>query len=85
MRQFDCPSAGCLGVAFTLPSDFKTGLYKRPTVEQFPTDPSTWLAPFKPNTQPAGDCTYSTSQTPGTTNCPVPNIADLNGLGPVTR
>ncbi len=83
IRQFDCPDAGCLGIAFTLPAGFQAnGQYKRPPVQAFPADTSTWLTQFKPNTLPAGDCTYTSADTPGSSSCPVPNIADLNGLGP---
>jgi hypothetical protein len=78
VKQFDCPEAGCLGFAFTLPPTFVAdNRYRRPKPQQYPA----WSG-FTPLTdqQAGGSCSYSQSQVPGSAQCPVPNIADLDGL-----
>ncbi|MBS0642578.1 MAG: hypothetical protein JSS43_22165 [Proteobacteria bacterium] len=81
-RQIDCPDEGCLGFSFTLPGTFAAdGQNKRPKVAAFPSAAgSPWLKMFTGATVPAGVCTYTDAQTPGLPGCPVPNIADLDGL-----
>ncbi|MBS0640334.1 MAG: hypothetical protein JSS43_10705, partial [Proteobacteria bacterium] len=81
-KALDCPDAGCLGFSFKLPQGFKAvGQYKRPPPKPFPA----WKPPFTAAAKPlAGTCFYDAAHTPeiGSKTCPVPNIADLDGLKP---
>ncbi|MEJ0019962.1 MAG: hypothetical protein WDN25_26110 [Acetobacteraceae bacterium] len=74
VKDLDCPEIGCLGISFTMPSDFEAkNQYKRPQPEEFPsleTDP-VWknvsFIPTKegPDANAGGTCYYAKDNTPG--------------------
>ncbi len=77
VKDLDCPPAGCLAFAVTLPSTFVAAdQYERPTPTPFPTtDPTAgWTAVFKntsivPDSKSGGTCYYASLPN----NCPNPN------------
>ena len=79
MKDRDCPVAGCLGFAFTLPSGtngfspMNQGQAARPQPQEFPiktaaTGKPDWMAKFmrtseKPDSEKGGQCYYPTLPT----------------------
>jgi hypothetical protein len=81
MKSLDCPHDGCRGFSFTMPNDFKTGTYSRPSPEPFPVASGgprpqgapDWLTRLRGATLPpdstSGSCHYK--EIPGT-DCLLP-------------